>query len=92
MFQSGGPYWEVPKGRKDGRISRATETTLLPKPTFNISQLQQSFQQRGLSADDLVALLGQHYITINAPKFCRINFLNGLPTYNFRTIFSLYFC
>lgn len=50
----------MPKGRKDGRISRASETTLLPKPTFNISQLQQSFHQRGLSLDDLVALLGQH--------------------------------
>ncbi|KAK4711710.1 hypothetical protein R3W88_006223 [Solanum pinnatisectum] len=57
---SGGPYWNVPKGRKDGRISRASETTLLPKPTFNISQLQQSFRQRGLSLDDLVALLGAH--------------------------------
>lgn len=57
---SGGPYWNVPKGRKDGRISRASETTLLPKPTFNISQLQQSFHQRGLSLDDLVALLGAH--------------------------------
>ncbi|XP_055806605.1 peroxidase 64-like isoform X2 [Solanum dulcamara] len=57
---SGGPYWNVPKGRKDGRISRASETILLPKPTFNISQLQQSFHQRGLSLDDLVALLGAH--------------------------------
>ncbi|XP_016560412.1 peroxidase 64 isoform X2 [Capsicum annuum] len=54
---SGGPRWDVPKGRKDGRISRASETTLLPKPTFNISQLQQSFHQRGLSIDDMVALL-----------------------------------
>ncbi|CAA2991199.1 peroxidase 64-like, partial [Olea europaea subsp. europaea] len=53
---TGGPTWEVPKGRKDGRISKATETRQLPAPTFNISQLQQSFSQRGLSMDDLVAL------------------------------------
>ncbi|KAL0438380.1 UNVERIFIED_CONTAM: Peroxidase 64 [Sesamum latifolium] len=57
---SGGPRWDVPKGRKDGRISRANDTLQLPFPTFNISQLQQSFSQRGLSVDDLVALSGGH--------------------------------
>ncbi|XP_011078264.1 peroxidase 64 [Sesamum indicum] len=57
---SGGPRWDVPKGRKDGRTSRATETALLPSPTFNVSQLQKSFSLRGLSVDDLVALTGAH--------------------------------
>ncbi|GMN35855.1 hypothetical protein TIFTF001_005575 [Ficus carica] len=57
---SGGPTWEVPKGRKDGRISKATETRQLPAPTFNISQLTQNFAQRGLSVTDLVALSGGH--------------------------------
>nr|GEU36479.1 peroxidase 64-like [Tanacetum cinerariifolium] len=57
---SGGPSWDVPKGRKDGRISKASETTQLPAPTFNISQLQQSWSQRGLSMEDLVALSGGH--------------------------------
>ncbi|EEF31220.1 peroxidase 64 [Ricinus communis] len=57
---SGGPTWDVPKGRKDGRTSKASETIQLPAPTFNISQLQQSFSQRGLSMDDLVALSGGH--------------------------------
>lgn len=58
MVQSGGRTWEVPKGRKDGRISRASDTRQLPAPTFNISQLQQNFAQRGLSIEDLVALSG----------------------------------
>ncbi|KAL2241942.1 UNVERIFIED_CONTAM: Peroxidase 64 [Sesamum indicum] len=57
---SGGPTWDVPKGRKDGRISKAIDTRKLPVPTFNISQLKQSFSQRGLSLDDLVALSGGH--------------------------------
>ncbi|CAI0435095.1 unnamed protein product [Linum tenue] len=57
---SGGPNWAVPKGRKDGRISKASETRQLPAPVFNISQLQQSFSQRGLSLEDLVALSGGH--------------------------------
>lgn len=57
---SGGPTWDVPKGRKDGRTSKAIETKQLPSPQFNISQLQQSFSQRGLSLEDLVALSGGH--------------------------------
>ncbi|CAK9138373.1 unnamed protein product [Ilex paraguariensis] len=57
---SGGPTWDVPKGRKDGRTSKASETVQLPAPTFNISQLHQSFSQRGLSTEDLVSLSGGH--------------------------------
>ncbi|XP_045818059.1 peroxidase 64-like [Trifolium pratense] len=60
VYLSGGPKWDVPKGRKDGRTSKAIETRQLPAPTFNISQLQQSFSQRALSAKDLVALSGGH--------------------------------
>lgn len=48
----------MPKGRKDGRTSKANDNRQLPAPTFNLSQLQQSFSQRGLSMDDLVALSG----------------------------------
>ncbi|KAH7847095.1 hypothetical protein Vadar_021805 [Vaccinium darrowii] len=57
---SGGPNWKVPNGRKDGRISLASDTRQLPAPTLNFSQLQQNFAQRGLSMDDLVALSGGH--------------------------------
>eukprot|EP00253_Pinus_taeda_P031421 PITA_31421 len=47
-------------GRKDGLISRANDTRNLPAPTFNVSQLVQSFALRGLSVHDLVALSGGH--------------------------------
>ncbi|KAK4796790.1 hypothetical protein SAY86_029116 [Trapa natans] len=57
---TGGPYWEVLKGRKDGRVSRASETVNLPAPTFNVTQLIQSFAERGLGLKDLVALSGAH--------------------------------
>ncbi|VVB15660.1 unnamed protein product [Arabis nemorensis] len=57
---SGGPYWSVLKGRKDGTISRANETINLPAPTFNVSQLIQSFAARGLSVKDMVTLSGGH--------------------------------
>ncbi|KAI3985447.1 hypothetical protein MKX01_033761 [Papaver californicum] len=61
VTQSGGPQWEVLKGRKDGKISKASETkSNLPAPTFNITQLIQSFAKRGLGIKDLVALSGGH--------------------------------
>ncbi|GLT59479.1 hypothetical protein SLA2020_322930 [Shorea laevis] len=60
VAMSGGPFWNVLKGRKDGRVSRAAETINLPAPTFNVSQLIQSFAQRGLGVKDLVALSGGH--------------------------------
>lgn len=59
-MQSGGPYWSVLKGRKDGKISNASETINLPAPSFNVSQLIQSFANRGLQVKDLVALSGAH--------------------------------
>ncbi|KAG6389121.1 hypothetical protein SASPL_150580 [Salvia splendens] len=57
---SGGPRWDVSKGRKDGRTSKASETSTLPSPLFNVSQLEKSFALRGLSPQELVALLGSH--------------------------------
>ncbi|KAI4347484.1 hypothetical protein L6164_008294 [Bauhinia variegata] len=55
-----GPYWKVLKGRKDGRVSRASETINLPAPTLNVSQLIQSFAKRGLGIKDVVTLSGGH--------------------------------
>lgn len=48
------------KGRKDGTVSRANETINLPAPSFNVTQLIQSFLQRGLGIKDMVALSGGH--------------------------------
>ncbi|KAJ4706116.1 Peroxidase [Melia azedarach] len=62
VTMSGGPYWNVLKGRKDGRVSKASETRNLPAPIFNVTQLIQSFAKRGLGVKDLVALSGGHTI------------------------------
>ncbi|RWV99645.1 hypothetical protein GW17_00037439 [Ensete ventricosum] len=67
---SGGPKWEVPKGRKDGRVSKASESTQLPAPTLDFSQLKQSFSQRGLSTKDLVALTGNNNAARNRTLIC----------------------
>ncbi|XP_057527302.1 peroxidase 66-like [Amaranthus tricolor] len=60
---AGGPYWDVPTGRKDGKISNAKEAKEeLPVPSFNTTKLIKNFKRKGLSIKDLVALSGAHTI------------------------------
>ena len=58
FFQDNGPFWEVPTGRRDGRVSNATEALTLPAFSANISSLKSQFGTLGLSARDLVLLSG----------------------------------
>lgn len=56
--QAGGPFYEIPKGRKDGSRSRIEDTVNLPSPFLNASQLINTFAQRGFTAQQMVALSG----------------------------------
>ncbi|KAJ4836926.1 hypothetical protein Tsubulata_022033 [Turnera subulata] len=58
----GGPFWEIPFGRKDGRISLATEADMVPQGRENVTALIDFFQARGLTILDLVVLSGSHTI------------------------------
>ncbi|KAL3820880.1 hypothetical protein ACJIZ3_006785 [Penstemon smallii] len=58
----GGPFWEVPFGRKDGRISIAKEADMVPQGHENITSLINFFDKLGLSFVDLVILSGSHTI------------------------------
>ncbi|KAK9268160.1 hypothetical protein L1049_010602 [Liquidambar formosana] len=61
-----GPSWQVETGRRDGRVSNISEALAnLLSPFANITQLKAGFQQRGLSAKDLVVLSGGHTIGIS---------------------------
>ncbi|KAI3955042.1 hypothetical protein MKW98_005045 [Papaver atlanticum] len=51
-----GPWWNVPTGRRDGRVSIMTDAFTLPAPFFNATQLITSFASKGLSAKDLAVL------------------------------------
>ncbi|GLJ09563.1 hypothetical protein SUGI_0111940 [Cryptomeria japonica] len=65
LVAHGRPFWNVPTGRRDGRISNASEAlSNIPAPTSNFSQLNTSFANKGLSVKDLVILSGAHTIGI----------------------------
>ncbi|KAK4363218.1 hypothetical protein RND71_018459 [Anisodus tanguticus] len=68
---TGGPYWKVPTGRRDGIISNASEDLAnIPPPTSDFSSLQTSFASKGLDLKDLVLLSGAHTIGVShCPSF-----------------------
>ncbi|PRQ30301.1 putative peroxidase [Rosa chinensis] len=62
-IMAGGPFWEVPFGRRDGKISIAREADeKVPQGHENITALIQLFREKGLNMLDLVALSGAHTI------------------------------
>ncbi|XP_042520334.1 peroxidase 7-like [Macadamia integrifolia] len=58
----GGPFWEVPMGRKDGLVSIAKEADVVPMGHESVTQLIEFCQARGLNIVDLVVLSGAHTI------------------------------
>lgn len=74
---SGGLSWPVPTGRRDGRISQASDVNNLPAPFDSVDVQKQKFAAKGLNTQDLVTLVGAHTIGTTACQF----FSNRL--YNF---------
>uniref|UniRef100_A0A5B7C0P5 Peroxidase n=1 Tax=Davidia involucrata TaxID=16924 RepID=A0A5B7C0P5_DAVIN len=58
---AGGPYYQVKKGRWDGRISMASMVhSNLPRANSSMDELLKLFNSKGLTLDDLVVLSGAH--------------------------------
>ena len=57
-MQCNGFGWSVPAGRRDGRVSLASETLDIPAPFLNLDQLSQSFAKKGLTQEEMVTLSG----------------------------------
>ncbi|CAI8591425.1 unnamed protein product [Vicia faba] len=66
---SGGLGWQVPTGRRDGRVSQASDVNNLPAPTDSVDVQKQKFAAKGLNTQDLVTLVGGHTIGTTACQF-----------------------
>ena len=58
-MQTGGMFWDVPAGRRDGRVSLAAETIDIPAPFNNLDELTRAFNKKGLTQREMVALSGK---------------------------------
>ncbi|KAF5729146.1 peroxidase 19-like [Tripterygium wilfordii] len=60
---AGGPYYQVKKGRWDGKVSMASMVSNnIPHSNSTIDQLIKLFNSKGLTLEDLVVLSGAHTI------------------------------
>ncbi|KAL1205390.1 Peroxidase 62 [Cardamine amara subsp. amara] len=64
-----GQSWQVPTGRRDGRVSLATNVNNLPSPSESVANQQRKFAAFRLNTRDLVALVGGHTIGTAACGF-----------------------
>ncbi|KAL2927122.1 Peroxidase 47 [Bienertia sinuspersici] len=82
VFLSGGPIYDIPKGRKDGRRSKIEDTINLPPPTLNSSELIRIFGQRGFTVQDMVALSGGHTLGVARCSSFKNRLTNQDPSLN----------
>ncbi|KMT14150.1 hypothetical protein BVRB_4g079710 [Beta vulgaris subsp. vulgaris] len=62
----GGINYGVESGRRDGRVSLKDDPTQnLPPPFFNLNQLKENFERKGLSLEEMVILSGAHSIGVS---------------------------
>ncbi|OMO60361.1 Plant peroxidase [Corchorus olitorius] len=77
---TGGVSWAVPTGRKDGRVSLASEAANLPGFRDSVDLQKQKFAAKGLNTQDLITLVGGHTIGTTACQFFRYRLYNFSTT------------
>ncbi|KAF8036280.1 hypothetical protein BT93_C2105 [Corymbia citriodora subsp. variegata] len=67
----GGPYWDVPLGRKDSRSASYELANTIPTPNEGLIPIIYKFLSLGLSVTDTVALSGAHTIGMARCEYFR---------------------
>ena len=62
FVQVKGPFYDVPTGRRDGRLSKMSLADKLPDVDDSINVLKSKFREKGLSDKDLVLLSGGMFL------------------------------
>ncbi|KAI3774564.1 hypothetical protein L1987_49124 [Smallanthus sonchifolius] len=73
---TGGRSWQVPLGRRDGLVSKASDTANLPAFNDPISVQIKKFADKGLNTEDMVILVGGHTIGTAACAFISVRLYN----------------
>ncbi|KAF5733323.1 hypothetical protein HS088_TW17G00865 [Tripterygium wilfordii] len=60
FVEANGPTYQVPAGRRDGRVSNVSLAADMPDVSDSIQQLKTKFIDKGLSPKDLVVLSGNN--------------------------------
>ncbi|URE37420.1 peroxidase [Musa troglodytarum] len=60
----GGIHYKVPAGRRDGTVSKEGDTSILPSPALDLTELTKLFISKGLSQNDMITLSGAHTVGI----------------------------
>ncbi|KAM7502298.1 hypothetical protein LguiB_001202 [Lonicera macranthoides] len=63
ILLSGGGFYSIETGRRDGLVSLATNVNL-PSPSISVSDSIKAFANKGLNPTDMVYLLGGHTIGV----------------------------
>ncbi|KAF3531605.1 hypothetical protein DY000_02038373 [Brassica cretica] len=74
-----GPAYEVPTGRRDGRVSNLSLAKDMPDVSDSIEILKDKFMRKGLHAKELVLLSAAHTIGSTACFFMTKRLYNFLP-------------
>ncbi|KAF9606388.1 hypothetical protein IFM89_025077 [Coptis chinensis] len=75
----GGPFYKVRLGRKDSLVSRYSDVEgKLPMPSMSMDQILAIFKSKGISEQELVALIGGHTIGFSHCK----EFANRIYNYS----------
>ncbi|KAK8613513.1 hypothetical protein V6N13_101272 [Hibiscus sabdariffa] len=80
VVETGGATWAVPTGRRDGRVSLASNAGNLPGFRDTIDVQKQKFSAKGLDTQDLVTLIGGHTIGTTACQFFSYRLYNFTST------------